>query len=46
MKYQEQKLGKNPIYYSNKKNKVPWKKPNQRSKRPVFRKLHNTEGRN
>ena len=23
MKYEKQKLGKNPIYYSNKKNKVP-----------------------
>ena len=41
--YQEEKLGKNPIYYSNKKNKIPRNKPNQGSKRPVVRKLHNTE---
>ena len=31
--------GGNPIYYSNKKNKVSRNKPNQRRKRPVFRKL-------
>ena len=43
MKYQNQKLGKNPICYSNKKNKVPGNKPNQGSKRLVLRKLHNTE---
>ena len=30
---------KYPIYYSNKKNKVSRNKPNQRRKRPVFRKL-------
>ena len=36
---------KNPIYYSNKKNKVPRNKPNQGGKRPVLRKLHNTEER-
>ena len=29
MKYQKQKLGKNPIYYSNKKNKIPRNKLNQ-----------------
>ena len=34
---------KNPIWYSNKKNKVPRNKPNQGGKRPVLRKLHNTE---
>ena len=37
---------KNPIRYSNKKVKIPRNKPNQGGKRPVFRKLHNTEGRN
>ena len=46
MKYQKGKLGKTPIYYSNKKNKVPRNKPNQGGKRPVLRKLHNTEERN
>ena len=35
--------GKNPIYYSNKKNKVSRNKSNQGGKRPVLRKLHNTE---
>ena len=37
---------KNPICYSNKKNKVTRNKPNQGGKRPVLRKLHNTEERN
>ena len=37
---------KNPIRYSNKKNKVPRNKPNQGGKRTVLRKLHNTEERN
>ena len=37
---------KNPICYSNKKNKVPRNKPNQGGKRPVLRKLHNTEETN
>ena len=37
---------KNPILYSNKKNKAPRNKPNQGGKRPVLRKLHNTEERN
>ena len=46
MKYQKDKLGKNPIYYSNKKNKVTRNKPNQGGKRPVLRKLLNTEERN
>ena len=46
MKYQKQKLGGKNIYYSNKKNKVPRNKPNQGGKRPVLRKLHNTEERN
>ena len=35
MKYQKQKLGKNPAYYSNKKNKVSRNKLNQGGKRPV-----------
>ena len=35
--------GKNPIRYSNKKNKVPRNKPNQGGKRLVLRKLHNIE---
>ena len=38
--------GKNLTYYSNKKNKVPRNKLNQGGKRPVLRKLHNTEERN
>ena len=47
MKYQKQKSGgKNPICYSNKKNKIPMNKPNQGGKRHVLRKLHNTEERN
>ena len=37
---------KNPICYSNKKNKVPRNKPKQGGKKPVLRKLHNTEERN
>ena len=37
---------KNPIWYSNKKNKVPRNKPNQGGKRPVLRKRYNTEERN
>ena len=37
---------KNHISYSNKKNKLPRNKPNQGGKRPVLRKLHNTEERN
>ena len=35
MNYQEEKLGTNSIYYSNKKNKVPRNKPNPGGKRPV-----------
>ena len=46
MKYQKHKLGEIPIYYSNKKNKILRKKPNQGGKKPVLRKLHNTEERN
>ena len=46
MKYQKHKLGRHPIYYSNKKNKVPRNKPSQGGKRPVIRKLHNIEERN
>ena len=38
--------GKNLIYYSNKINKVPRNKLIQGGKRPVHRKLHNTEERN
>ena len=46
MKYQKQKLGKkSPIYYSNKTAKVPRNKLNQGGKRPILRKLHNTEER-
>ena len=35
MKYQKKNLGKNSIYYSNKKNKVPRNKPNPGGKRPI-----------
>ena len=43
-KCQKQKSGKkNPICYSNKKNKVPRNNPNQVCKRPILRKLYNTE---
>ena len=46
MKYQKQKSGKkNPICYSNKKNKVSRNKPNQGGKRSVL-KLYNTEETN
>ena len=46
MNLDKQKSGKkNPIRYSNKKNKVPRNKPNQGGKRPVLRKL-NIEERN
>ena len=38
--------GENPIYFSNKKNKVLRNTPNQGGKRPVLRKPHNTEERN
>ena len=37
---------KNPIYSSNKKNKILGNKPNQGGKRPVVWKLHNIEERN
>ena len=37
---------KNPIWYSHKKNKVPRNKPSQGGKRPVLRKLYNTEETN
>ena len=46
MKHQKQKSAKNPILYSNKKNKIPRNKPNQGGKRPVLRKLHNSEEKN
>ena len=39
VKYQKEKLGKNPTYYSNKKNKIPKNKFNQGGKRSVLRKL-------
>ena len=44
--YQKKKLGKYPIYYSNKKNKVARNKFNQGGERPVLRKLQNNEERN
>ena len=37
---------KYPICYSNKKNKLPMNKLNQRGKSPVLGKLQNTEERN
>ena len=43
MKYQKQKLGKYPLYYSNKKNKEPRNKLNQGGKKPVLGNLQNTE---
>ena len=43
MKYKKEEQGKNPIYYSNKKNKVPRNKLNQGGKRPAPGKLQNTE---
>ena len=47
MKYQKQETRKkNPIGYSHKKNEVPRNKPNCGGKKPVLRKLHNTEERN
>ena len=42
----ETEIRQNPISYSNRKNKVPRNTPNQGGKRPVLRKLHNTEERN
>ena len=35
-----------PIWYSNKKNKVPSNKPNQGGKQPALRKQYNTEEKN
>ena len=46
MKFQKEKLGKNPICYISKKNKVPRDKPNQESKKPILRKLYNTKEKN
>ena len=46
MKQQKQKSAKNPVLYSNKKNKIPRNKPNQGGERPVLRKLHYTEESN
>ena len=43
MKYQEQNPRKNSIYYSNKGNKLPGNKLIQEGKRPLLRKLQNTE---
>ena len=45
-KHQKQKAGKISNLHSNKKNKVPRNKLNHGGKRPVLRKLHNTEERN
>ena len=36
MKYQNQKSGKNPICYSNEKNKVPRNKPYQEGQHPYL----------
>ena len=38
--------GGNPIYYRNKKNKIPREKLKQGGERPVLGKLQNTEERN
>ena len=46
MKYQKKKSGKKCHLIEQQKNKVPRNKPNQGGKRPVLRKLHNTEERN
>ena len=47
IKYQKHKLGKiNPLYYSNKKYKVPRNKLNQGGKGPLLRKTDNTEEKN
>ena len=46
MKCQKEKSGgKNSICYSNNKNRVPRNKPNQGGKRPILRKLNNSEER-
>ena len=42
----ETEIRKKILFDSNKKNKIPRNKPNQGGKRPVLRKLHNTEERN
>ena len=46
MKHQEEKQGGKSHLISNKKNKIPRNKPNPAGKRPVLRKLHNSEERN
>ena len=43
MKYQKQKSGKKSNFYTDNENNLPKNKPNQRGKRPVLRKLHNTK---
>ena len=43
----ETEIGRrNPICYTNKRNKLPKNKPNQGGKRPILRQPHYTEGRN
>ena len=46
MKLQKQKSGQKSHLIEQQENKEPRNKPNQRGKRPVLRKLHNTEERN
>ena len=46
MKYQKEKLGKIIPFSIAKRKKVPRNKLNQGDKRPVLRKLQNTEERN
>ena len=43
---QRETRGGNPIYYRNKKNKIPREKLKQGGERPVLGKLQNTEERN
>ena len=45
MNYQKEKLRKKSHLLQQQKNKVLRNKPNQGGKRPVLRKLHNTEER-
>ena len=47
MKHEKKQSGKKiPFDIATKKNKVPRNQPNQGGKRPVLRKLHNTEEKN